>query len=143
MLDAAYLRDLLEALGNASYTGVKNHELQERFAPEGNEDEVVEFSEAGQKFKYHMDEAWNAGLIRDRDNSTADYWGLKVGAGGDWFFVSRPLVLTPLGGELLEELNKPKGLERLKQAMRNAGAAAGTEALKFGIGAILQVATSY
>lgn len=142
MLDAAYLRELLETLGNASYAGVKNHELQERFAPEINGDEGVEFSEAGLKFKYHMDEAWNVGLIRDRDNRSADYWGLKVGAGGNWFFMSRPLVLTPLGGELLEELNQPKGLERLKQAMRNAGSAAGTEALKFGIGALLKAATS-
>lgn len=141
MLDAAYLRELLETLGNASYMGIKTSELMERFAPNG-EDKRVEFSEAGQKFKYHMDEAWNAGLIRDRDDSRADYWGLKVGAAGHWVFQSRPLVLTPLGGELLDELNQPKGLERLKQAMRHAGSAAGTEALKLGIGALLKAATS-
>jgi hypothetical protein len=141
MLDAAYFKELLDTLGNASYMGVKTSDLMERFATDG-EGKRAEFSETAQKFKYHMDEAWNAGLIRDRDNSTAENWGLKVGATGNWVYQNRPLVLTPLGGELLKELNKPKGLERLKQALRNAGSAAGTEALKFGIDEILKVATS-
>lgn len=140
MLDTAYLKQLLEIVGNASYMGVENGHLMEKLAPE--KDQPVESTEEGQKFKYHMDEAWAAGLIRDRDDSSIEHWGLKIGASGDWFYVARSLVLTPLGGELLEELSKPKGLERLKQGIRNAGAAAGSEALRFGVGALLKAATS-
>lgn len=136
MLDTAYLKQLLELVGSKAYLGIDNAELMGHLAPD--EGQPIEFTEAGQKFKYHMDEAWKAGLIRDRDDVTAMDWGLMVGASGHWAYRGKQLVLSPVGGELLEELGKPKGLERLKQAVRSGGAVAGTEALRVGVAALLK-----
>lgn len=140
MLDTAYLKQLLEAIGSKAYLGMDNGKLMEYLAPD--EGQPIEFTEGGQKFKYHMDEAWKAGLIRDRDDVSAKDWGLIVGASGHWAYRGKQLVLSPVGGELLEELNKPKGLERMKQAVRSVGAAAGTEALRVGVADLLKNAIS-
>ncbi|PAU76546.1 hypothetical protein [Halomonas salipaludis] len=136
MLDTAYLKQLLELVGDKGYLGIDNGDLMNHLAPD--EGQPVEFTEMGQQFKYHMDEAWMAGLIRDRDDVTAKDWGLVVGVSGHWAYRGKQLVLSPIGGELLEELGKPKGLERLKQAVRSAGAAAGTEALRAGVAELLK-----
>lgn len=47
-----------------------------------------------------------------------------------------------VGAEVLKELNKPKGLDRLIQAIRSAGSVTGQEALKYGIGELFKGAVS-
>ncbi|REC94916.1 hypothetical protein [Kushneria indalinina] len=140
MLDPAYLKSLLTLINDKHYTGMHAADLADELAPES--EAPIEFTEAGHKFKYHMDEARQAGLIRQRDKPSADGWGLFVSVDGHWSFTCVALVLTPVGGEFLEELNKPKGIERLKNGLRSVGAAAGTEALKFGVAEVLKAATS-
>lgn len=139
MLDAEYFTRLLQAVGDASYMGVSNTELFDRFVekPEDGIEEATTLS--GQKFKYHMDEAWMAGLIRPRDGSALEPdWGLKMYAGGrHWGLMSKQLVLTPIGAETLAELKKPKGLEKFKGALRGVGAEAGKEAVKAAVGFLL------
>ncbi|SFU79583.1 hypothetical protein [Halomonas korlensis] len=131
MLDSQYMKDLLQSLNDGGYVGVKNDSLWHQFV--GDDDD-----QQGQahKFVYHMDELYGAGLMRQR-SSQADGWGHCPTLSGNFDIASVPLVLTPLGQELLEELNKPKGLERFKQALRSAGATAGTEAVRYATGAML------
>lgn len=135
MLNMDYMKQLLQAIGNARYEGVETDRLVYSTIGEDCSDE--DFLE----LKYHLDEMWEAGLIRGREGPGKNGWGYQ-GRPPRVMLLPIPLVLTPIGSELLEELNKPKGLERLKQAIRNVGGTTGTEALKFGIGELLRGAVS-
>lgn len=130
MLDTSFMKQLLQAIGDTQYEGIRTGDLINATFPSGTQDNDF------LRFKYHMDEMWQAGLIKGRDGPGSNGWGYS-GRGPNFTLISIPLVLTPIGSELLTELNKPKGLERLKQAMRSAGALAGTEALRHGVGALL------
>ncbi|MCE8027556.1 hypothetical protein HOP54_02480 [Halomonas daqingensis] len=131
MLDTTYLKDLLQTIGNSRYEGIDTGKLVD--ASLGQDFDDADFL----KFKYHMDEMWQAGLVRGRDGPGKNGWGYQ-GSAPRIMLVPIPLVLSPVGSELLAELQKPKGLERFKQAIRSVGATAGTEALKYGIGELLE-----
>ncbi|GHB24534.1 hypothetical protein [Salinicola rhizosphaerae] len=135
MLEIEYLKQLLQRIGAAKYTGIESNYLVYAALGENFSDE--EFL----KLKYHMDEIWEAGLIKGRDGPGKNGWGYQ-GKPPRMMLIPIPLVLTPIGSELLQELNKPKGLERLKTAMRSVGGIAGSEALKAAIGALLKGAIS-
>ncbi|KZC99633.1 MULTISPECIES: hypothetical protein [unclassified Thalassospira] len=137
MLDASYLRDMLSFVEEGSYTGVTNEALVRCFAPDIF-DKAVQQSEDFAKFKYHMDEAWGAGLIRRRDSRGGDDWGVRFGSSGSVALTRVDLVLTPIGGEALAEMRKSKGAERLVDALKSAGGVAGREALSQGIAALLR-----
>lgn len=131
MLDVDFMRQVLQLIGNAKYQGIESNDLIEEVLGQGfSDDEFL-------KLKYHMDEMWAAGLIKGRDGPGKNGWGYQ-GRPPRIMIMSIPLVLTPIGSELLQELNKPKGLDRLTTALRSAGGVAGTEALKAAIGALLK-----
>ncbi|BBI50686.1 hypothetical protein HORIV_31070 [Vreelandella olivaria] len=68
--------------------------------------------------------------------------GTITRAGRGRSYANTHLILTPVGAEVLKELNKPKGLDRLIQAIRSAGPVTGQEALKYGIGELFKGAVS-
>lgn len=138
MLDVDFLKEILERINTSPYSGVSTKHLFDEFAEKEAIAEGEKHSESEYKFKYHMDEAWSAGLIRSRNSMDNRNWGLTVNVNNDWIFVSKTLVLTPLGCEFLKELNQPKGPERLIKALRSAGSTAGKEALRVGVGVLLK-----
>ncbi|WP_438768080.1 hypothetical protein [Kushneria sp. TE3] len=134
MIDSQMVKDILGAIGEGEYVGVTLPPLIERFLGDFNQAAPNDI----EKFTYHMDELFEAGLFKAKDLRPELGWGLSRGLGNQYEMLDTTLVLTPIGGETLEELRKSKGMEKLKQAMRSAGALAGTEALKYGIGALLR-----
>lgn len=135
MLDMDYVKQLLQMIGKASYRGVDTSKLVSEFLGRvPSHDELL-------KFKYHMDEIWDAGLIKGRDGPGENGWGYQYHR-QNMVLVPIPIVLTPLGSELLKELSKPRGAERLKNALRTAGSIAGTEAFKQAVGELLKASVS-
>lgn len=134
MLDADYLQCLLAHFEKASYSGVTNTDVG-KLMVDRDKDEADEVA----KFIYHMDEVWNAGLIRWKDQLVLKRWGLSQSPDGQHTFSSYPLVLTPAGQAFIDELSKTSGMERFKAAMKTTGLAAGAEALKV---IVTQLATS-
>lgn len=132
VIDPEYLRSLLDTLYQAGYRGMTNTELWARFvssAEGGN-------SEAAYKFQYHMDEICAAGLLRNSDTKEG-CWG-AVGTDDGLILVKSTLLLTPVGSAFLEELQKPRGLEKLKEWIRAAGMHAGSQAFQEAVKEVLQ-----
>ncbi|WP_222847945.1 hypothetical protein, partial [Haloferax sp. KTX1] len=100
MLDNKYLLELLRAIAESPYQGISNLQLVEKFigpaasVPDNDPDSAY-------KFRYHMEEIWRAGLIRNRDTNS-ESWGLSLSASGSWMIMQMHLVLSPSGGALLE-----------------------------------------
>ena len=137
MPDPKMMKDLLQCIGEGSYVGTPNTELLEKFL--GDFDSADE--NTIEKFMYHMDELFSAGLFRAKHLAVEHGWGAGSGIDGDVSIAETNLVLSPVGSEVLEELSKPKGLESFKSAIRNVGvtsAVAGTEAVKYAIGELLK-----
>jgi len=130
MLQPAMVKDILEEIGQGEYVGTPLRELYTRFVGED-----VQAAEENDYFKfvYHMDELYNAGLFKTRNLNPRHRWGQSEALGGVRSYSNVPLLLTPLGSEVLKELNKPKGLDRLIQGIRSAGSVAGQEALRHGL----------
>lgn len=135
MIDLDYLKNVLQNISDGSYSGIETNSLIDKVV--GSDFEDDEFL----KFKYHMDEAWEAGLLKGRDGPGANGWGYQ-GKAPRITLISIPLVLTPIGSDTLAEMKKPKGLERLKMAVLSAGGTAGTEGLRMGVGEFLRSAVS-
>lgn len=133
MLEMEYLKEILQTIGDTRYEGINTDKLIE--SKTGKCPDNSDFL----KFKYHMDEMWDAGLIKGRNEPGNHKWGYQYGL-SDLMIINVPLVLTPVGSELLAELKKPKGLERLKQAFRSVAGIAGSEALRAGVGELLKSA---
>ncbi|MBL1267663.1 MAG: hypothetical protein COA87_007925 [Halomonas sp.] len=139
MLQPALVQQILEAIGEGEYVGTRLGQLYKQFVG----DDVQAASENEYlKFVYHMDEIYDAGLIKNRDLKPEYRWGQSRELGGGRSYANVHLILTPVGAEVLKELNKPKGLERLIQAVRSAGAVAGQEALKYGISELFKGSVS-
>lgn len=132
MLKPELVKDILDTIGEGEYVGVQVDWLFDKFV--GDPDEAGE--NETQKFVYHMDELFNAGLFKARNLDPRHGWGLSQGIGGSYSITNVNLVLTPIGGETLEELKKPKGLQKFMDAIRGAGAVAGSEAVRYGIGSL-------
>lgn len=127
MIDPQYLNSILEELELGRYSGVKNTSILKKIAP--NEEDR-------DKFIYHMDEIWNAGLARTKNPMRVSRWGFEQHFGGS-SINTLDLVLTPLGAEVRAELSKSKGFERFKLLIRTAGTAAGAQAFKVAIDNLL------
>lgn len=134
MIDTKMVKDLLQAIGEGQYVGTPNTKLTDAFV--GDFEEADE--NAREKFIYHMDELFSADLYRSKDLGDEYGWGAISGIDGCISIAETNLVLTPVGGEVLEELMKPKGLERMKSAIRSVGAMAGSEAVKYAVGELLK-----
>ncbi|WNL39816.1 hypothetical protein RN346_04470 [Halomonas sp. PAMB 3232] len=130
MLKPELVKEILQMIGDGEYVGTPLGDLYKHFL---NEDIKGASENEFQKFVYHMDELFDAELFKTRNLNAQRRWGKSQSVGGSRSYANVPLVLTPLGGEVLKELNKPKGLERLMQGIRSAGSAAGQEALKYGV----------
>lgn len=132
MLETDFIKEALEVIGNSKYRGIESSELLEALL--GSDFDDDDFLKA----KYHLDEMWDAGLFKGRDGPGKNGWGYQ-GEVPRVLLLPIPLVLTPIGAELLEELNKPKGLERFKNAIRSAGSVAGSEAVRFAVGELFKL----
>lgn len=130
MLDEQLVKDLLESIGEGQYIGTSAVELMEQHKGDGSENDT-------EKFIYHMDELFDAGLYKVKSLKAEYRWGMTRGLGNAIDLTDVRLVLTPLGGEVLEELRKPKGLERLKNSIRTVGAMAGSEAVRHAVANLL------
>ncbi|MDP2715552.1 hypothetical protein [Rheinheimera sp.] len=126
MIDAQYLKSILDLAKASGYAGVTSGLLVKTFCPNSDSDE--EFH----KFKYHMDEIWAAGLLRVYHGSNRNTWGL-VGASGSFSLTDKELVLTPSGDQVQVELSKSHGLENLTKAIKKVAGMAGEEALKHAV----------
>ena len=132
MIDAKYLKSILDLAKACGYGGVKSGLLHKTFCP--NEEDDEEFH----KFKYHMDELWNAGLIRGYHGSINNTWGL-VGTRGGFSLTSKDLVLTPSGDQVQLELSKSSGLENLSKAIKKVAGIGGEEALKHAVAELFKM----
>ena len=133
------MKEILEFIGKGEYVGVTLAQLQASFlgkdidAPDENE---------YLKFVYHMDEIFDAQLIKSRELGRKYRWGKVDTLDGGRHYQNNHLILTPIGGEVLKELNKPKGLDKFIHAVRSVGAMTGQEAIKYGIGELFKTASS-
>lgn len=134
MIDATLVKNILRSIGEGQYIGTPTTKLINELVGDLEEADANTI----EKFIYHMDELFEAGLFRAKNLGHEHGWGANVYVDGDVDFEKTMLVLSPIGGEILEELSKPKGLERLKSSIRNVGAVAGTEAVKYAIGELLK-----
>lgn len=130
MLQPTMVREILEQIGQGKYIGTPLAELHTAFV---GKDLNTATENDYLKFVYHMDELYNAGLFKPRDFNAKHRWGRSEAIGGSRSYANVNLILTPIGAEVLVELNKPKGLDKLIQGIRSAGAAAGQEALRYGV----------
>lgn len=134
MLDPGFLKRILQLTEDGGYEGLSNCALFDELAPD---DDSGLITQEQRKLIYHLDEIFKAGLMRCRDMDVSNNWGIKLAGGGNSLtLIEQPLVLTPAGSEFLEELNKPKGLELLKTALKRSGMAAGSTALTKAVGYI-------
>ena len=132
MIDANYLKSILDLAKASSYAGVKTGLLFNTFCPNSEFDDNPDSEEEFHKFKYHMDEIWRAGLLREYHGTGKHTWGL-VGMSGGYSYTDKDLVLTPSGDQLQIELSKSNGIERLVNAIRKVAGIAGEEVLKHAV----------
>lgn len=135
MLQPSLVKQILKAIGDGEYVGARLPRLYKQFV---GEDAQAADENDYLKFIYHMDEIYDAGLIKTRDLKPQYRWGKSAELGGGRSYLDVHLILTPVGAEVLKELSKPKGLDRFIQAIRSSGAVAGQEALKYGIGELFK-----
>lgn len=138
MIDTHFVQAILKAIGDGQYVGTRVHDVIGRVI--GDFDNASENEQ--EKFVYHMDELFKANLFRAKDLGRQYGWGFRKALGGDYTSTNAQLVLTPIGGEALEELQKPKGLERFKVAIRTAGVTAGHEVIKFALSELFKSAAT-
>ncbi|HCR99165.1 MULTISPECIES: DUF2513 domain-containing protein [Halomonas] len=130
MLKPELVREILQKIGDGEYVGTPLGDLHKQIL---NNDISGADENEYQKFVYHMDELYDAGLFKTRNLGAQNRWGQSKSVSNTRSYTNVPLLLTPLGAEVLKELNKPKGLERLIQGIRSAGSVTGQEALKYGV----------
>lgn len=138
MIDTQLVIAILKEIGDGQYIGTPSHEVIERVI--GDFDDASENEQ--EKLVYHMDELHDAGLFRAKGINPENGWGFNRSLGGDYINTNPHLVLTPFGGEALEELGKPKGIERFKAAIRASGTLVGAEAVKYAVGELFKSAMS-
>ena len=135
MLQPAMVKDILDQIGQGEYVGTPLGNLYTRFI--GKNVQAAEENDYF-KFVYHMDELYDAGLFKTRDLDPHRRWGQSGAIGRVRGYTNVTLILTPLGAEVLKELKKPKGLDRLIQGIRSTGAVGGQEALRYALGELFK-----
>jgi hypothetical protein len=131
MIDAEYLKEILVFAKKGSYAGFSSSSLRKTLCSDDSAEGDFD------KFKYHMDEIWSAGLFRRHSStSKSSGWGIIETRSGYTIFECQ-LVLTPAGDILLSELNSSEGFTRFLGVLKKGAAIAGEEALKFAINKLL------
>lgn len=131
MIDAEYLKEILVYAKKGSYAGFSNLSLKNTLCADDSAEGDFD------KFKYHMDEIWSAGLFRRHSStSKSSGWGI-IGAQGGYTLIECQLVLTPAGDILLSELNSSEGFTKFLGVLKKSAAIAGEEAFKFAINKLL------
>jgi hypothetical protein len=127
MIDIEYLKKGLSFAKSNAYNGFTSDDLLSHL--EGKDCDDEKFN----KFVYHMDESWSAGLYRRKSSSSSSSgWGL-TGSSSGYSLIAVDLVLTPAGDSLLSELNTPKGLQKLAALIKKGSGIAGVEAFKYAL----------
>lgn len=135
MLQPSMVKSILEKIGKGEYVGTPLCDIYTHFV--GQDLQAAEENDY-LKFVYHMDQLYDAGLFEPRNISSKNRWGKSQSLGDTRSYTNVNLLLTPIGSEVLKELNKPKGLEKFIQSIRSAGATAGKEALRYGVSDLLK-----